>query len=82
MDRHSLAACAVPDVLAPRLRPAAPAPRRASRLGQCADATMQASGNAATDDGQKARFKWLHGLSVLVSLAHVAASGVVLARFV
>ncbi|MBV5287739.1 MAG: DUF4149 domain-containing protein [Methyloversatilis discipulorum] len=38
--------------------------------------------NAATDDGRKARFKWLHGLSVLVSLAHIAVSGVVLARFV
>lgn len=43
---------------------------------------MQASGNAATDEGRKARFKWLHGLSVRVSLAHIAASGVVLARFV
>lgn len=62
--------------------PAAPAPRRAGRLGQCPDATMQASGNAATDKGQKARFKWLHGPSVLVSLAHIAASGVVLARVV
>jgi hypothetical protein len=61
---------------------AAPAPRRASRLDQCTAATMHASGNAATDDGQKARFKWLHGLSVLVSLAHIAVSGGVLARFV
>ncbi|MGC4405764.1 MULTISPECIES: hypothetical protein [Methyloversatilis] len=26
--------------------------------------------------------KWLHGLSVRVSLAHIAVSGVVLARFV
>ncbi len=43
---------------------------------------MQASGNAATDDGQKARLKWLHGLSVPVSLAHIAVSGVELARFV
>lgn len=56
--------------------------KRASRLGQRTDATMQASGNAATDDGRTARFKWLHGLSVLVSLTHIAASGVVLARFV
>lgn len=38
--------------------------------------------NAATDDRRKARFKWLHGLSVLISLAHIAVSGVVLARFV
>lgn len=43
---------------------------------------MQASGDAATADGRKARFKWLHGLSVLVSQAHLAVSGVVLARFV
>jgi hypothetical protein len=43
---------------------------------------MQASGDAATADGRKARFKWLHGLSVLVTLAYIAASGVVLARFV
>lgn len=38
--------------------------------------------NAATDGGRKTRFKWLHGMSVLVSLAHVVVSGVVLARFV
>ena len=38
--------------------------------------------NAATDDGRKARFKWLHGLSVMVTLAHIALSGVVLASFV
>jgi hypothetical protein len=38
--------------------------------------------NAATDDQRIARFKWLHGLSVLVSLTHIALSGVVLARFV
>lgn len=38
--------------------------------------------NAATDDRRKARFKWLHSLSVLISLAHIAVSGVVLARFV
>lgn len=56
--------------------------KRASRLGQCADATLQASGNAATDDVRTARFKWLHGMSVLVSLAHIVVSGVVLARFV
>lgn len=56
--------------------------KRASRLGQRTDATMQASGNAVTDDGRTARFKWLHGLSVRVSLAHIAVSGGVLARFV
>lgn len=56
--------------------------KRASRLGQCTDATLQASGNAATDDVRTARFKWLHGLSVRVSLAHIAVSGGVLARFV
>ncbi|WP_341930349.1 hypothetical protein [Methyloversatilis discipulorum] len=38
--------------------------------------------NAATDGGRKTRFKWLHGMSVLVSLAHIVVSGVVLARFV
>ncbi|WP_018412180.1 DUF4149 domain-containing protein [Methyloversatilis thermotolerans] len=38
--------------------------------------------NAATDAGQHGRFKWLHGLSVLVTLAHIALAGVVLARFV
>jgi Domain of unknown function (DUF4149) len=38
--------------------------------------------NAATDAGQKQRFKWLHGLSVLITLAHIAITGVVLSRFV
>lgn len=36
--------------------------------------------NRATDSGQKQRFKWLHGLSVLITLAHIAASGFVLVR--
>jgi hypothetical protein len=31
--------------------------------------------NAATDAGQRQRFHWLHGLSVLVTLAHIGASG-------
>jgi hypothetical protein len=36
--------------------------------------------NRATDDGQRARFKWLHSASVLVTLAHIGASGWLLAR--
>lgn len=31
--------------------------------------------NRATDAGQRERFKWLHGLSVLITLAHIAATG-------
>ena len=31
--------------------------------------------NRATDAGLRQRFKWLHGLSVLVTLAHIAATG-------
>lgn len=38
--------------------------------------------NAATDEGQHTRFKALHGLSVLVTLAHIALSAVALARFI
>ena len=38
--------------------------------------------NQATDSGNKGKFKALHGLSVLISLAHIAASGYVLLRFV
>lgn len=38
--------------------------------------------NAATDEGRHKRFKALHGLSVLVTLAHIALSAVVLARFI
>jgi len=38
--------------------------------------------NRATDQGHKQRFKWLHGLSVLITLAHIAASGFVLVRLV
>lgn len=36
--------------------------------------------NAATDAGAKARFKWLHSLSVIVTLSHIAAAAVVLLR--
>lgn len=37
--------------------------------------------NAATDSGAKSRFAWLHGLSVAITLAHIAAAGYALARF-
>lgn len=36
--------------------------------------------NTATDQGAKARFKVLHSLSVLITLAHIAAAAVVLVR--
>jgi hypothetical protein len=36
--------------------------------------------NRATDAGLRERFKWLHGLSVLVTLGHIAASGWLLAH--
>lgn len=36
--------------------------------------------NRATDLGQRQRFKWLHGLSVLVTLGHIAATGWLLVR--
>lgn len=35
--------------------------------------------NRATDAGDRRRFQWLHGLSVLVTLAHIAACGALLA---
>lgn len=38
--------------------------------------------NRATDAGQRQRFKWLHGLSVLVTLGHIAATGWLLAHLV
>lgn len=37
--------------------------------------------NAATDAGARRRFQVLHAASVALTLAHVVASGVVLARF-
>ena len=37
--------------------------------------------NRATDAGETTRFKWLHGASVLITLAHIAMTGVALARF-
>jgi hypothetical protein len=36
--------------------------------------------NLATDTGPKGRFKALHGLSVAITLAHIALTGTVLAR--
>ena len=36
--------------------------------------------NRATDAGLRQRFKWLHGLSVLVTLAHIGATGWLLAK--
>jgi len=36
--------------------------------------------NRATDAGLRQRFKWLHSLSVLVTLGHIAASGWLLAH--
>lgn len=36
--------------------------------------------NRATDAGDKARFRRLHGLSVAITLAHIAASGWALTR--
>ena len=36
--------------------------------------------NRATDTGAKARFKWLHVLSVLITLSHIGLSGWVLSQ--
>ncbi|MEO1748618.1 MAG: DUF4149 domain-containing protein [Pseudomonadota bacterium] len=36
--------------------------------------------NKATDAGDKRRFAWLHGFSVLITLCHIVAAGVVLVR--
>ena len=36
--------------------------------------------NAATDQGAKTRFKVLHSLSVLITLAHIGAAALVLVR--
>ena len=38
--------------------------------------------NAATDRGDRSRFKWLHGVSVLITLAHIGLAGWVLVRFI
>ncbi len=37
--------------------------------------------NTATDTGQSRRFKVLHGLSVAITLAHIAVAAFVLTRF-
>ncbi|MBU6257908.1 MAG: DUF4149 domain-containing protein [Burkholderiales bacterium] len=36
--------------------------------------------NRATDTGLRQRFKWLHGLSVAVTLGHIAATGWLLSQ--
>lgn len=36
--------------------------------------------NRATDEGEKSRFKMLHGLSVAITLAHIAGAAVVIIR--
>lgn len=38
--------------------------------------------NRATDAGLRQRFKWLHGLSVVITLGHIAATGWLLATVV
>ena len=38
--------------------------------------------NHATDGGRRRRFRWLHGLSVLITLTHIAAAGFALVRLV
>lgn len=38
--------------------------------------------NRATDAGQRQRFKWLHSVSVVVTLAHIIVTGWLLARLV
>lgn len=38
--------------------------------------------NRATDAGQRQRFKYLHSVSVLVTLSHIAAAGWLLVRLV
>lgn len=37
--------------------------------------------NRATDTGAKSRFNWLHSLSVLITVMHIALTAYVLARF-
>ena len=38
--------------------------------------------NRATDAGDRQRFKWLHGASVVVTLVHIVATGWLLVRLV
>lgn len=37
--------------------------------------------NRATDSGEKRRFAWLHGLSVMITLVHIGLAAWALARF-
>ena len=37
--------------------------------------------NRATDAGARARFKWLHGLSVAITLVHIGLAGLAMTRF-
>lgn len=37
--------------------------------------------NRATDAGEKSRFKWLHGLSIAITLVHIVLAGVAMTRF-
>ena len=36
--------------------------------------------NRATDSGQRSRFKWLHSISVLMTVGHISATGWILVR--
>ena len=38
--------------------------------------------NRASDSGQRRRFKWLHGLSLAITLLHIAAARFALVRLV
>lgn len=38
--------------------------------------------NSASDSGDRRMFKWLHGLSVVITLLHIVVAGAVLIRFV
>ena len=38
--------------------------------------------NAATDEGMRQRFKWLHGVAAVITLAHIVAAGAVLVQLV
>lgn len=37
--------------------------------------------NRASDTGSRIRFKWLHGMSVVITLGHIVTAGWVLAQF-
>ena len=44
--------------------------------------TLMPAINRATDRGQRRHFNWLHGLSVVITSAHIAAAGYVLVRLI